>query len=213
MRPFRDVSERLLSPSLRCGTAPYPPCPAYERAARQQRLRTELAQSKRENSFYLQNVEKARVLDIVAERKRKRADDEADGGADSGAGAGSGIKRVAKPKAVAEAAAAAAARFEQAKAKFRQREPILTDGSDALPGVASKVRFPTLAHPSRELKLTPPVHAWVWGVWVSRSCLRGSWRLPSFLSGFVHTVFICHMGRSAGVNPWMCGGTAHARNH
>ena len=49
-----------------------PSPPAYERAVRDQRLRTETAQAKRENAYYLQNVEKGMEISAIVERKRKR---------------------------------------------------------------------------------------------------------------------------------------------
>ncbi|KAI8057520.1 uncharacterized protein B0P05DRAFT_559593 [Gilbertella persicaria] len=45
---------------------------AHERQARQQRLRNEIAQSNRENKAYIQNVEKAKMLQSMEEKKRKR---------------------------------------------------------------------------------------------------------------------------------------------
>ena len=112
--------------------------PAYERAARQQRLRTEVAQAKRENAFYLQNVEKARVLNIVEERKRKR--NEADSGdATAGEAAPKAKKAAGDAEARAAAKAAEAARFEANKARFRQRQPILKEGVEVVPTVISKL--------------------------------------------------------------------------
>ncbi|XP_066566171.1 activator of basal transcription 1 [Amia ocellicauda] len=51
---------------------------AYEQTVRQQRLRTEISQAKRETSFYLANVERSRDLD----RLRKRREKEGRGGPD-----------------------------------------------------------------------------------------------------------------------------------
>ncbi|KAI8385797.1 hypothetical protein BD560DRAFT_384387 [Blakeslea trispora] len=45
---------------------------AHERQARQQRLRNEIAQSSKENKAYIQNVEKAKMLQSMEEKKRKR---------------------------------------------------------------------------------------------------------------------------------------------
>ena len=42
---------------------------AYQNAVREQRLRTEISQVKRENQFYLQNVEKGKEIGAIQERK------------------------------------------------------------------------------------------------------------------------------------------------
>lgn len=47
-------------------------CPAYEQAVREQKMRTEISQAKRENTHYLQNVEKGKEIQAIVERKRKR---------------------------------------------------------------------------------------------------------------------------------------------
>ncbi|RKP24582.1 hypothetical protein SYNPS1DRAFT_9173, partial [Syncephalis pseudoplumigaleata] len=44
---------------------------AYERAARQQRMQTELEQARRENKLYLQNVERGQLLDTIRARKHE----------------------------------------------------------------------------------------------------------------------------------------------
>ena len=44
---------------------------AYEQAVREQRIRTEVSQVKRENAFYLKNVEKSKAISAIIERKRK----------------------------------------------------------------------------------------------------------------------------------------------
>lgn len=49
---------------------------AYEKQARQQRLRNELAQSTRENKTYIQNVERAKMLQNMEQKKRKRGEDD-----------------------------------------------------------------------------------------------------------------------------------------
>lgn len=45
---------------------------AHEKQARQQRLRNEIAQSNRENKTYIQNVERAKMLQNMEQKKRKR---------------------------------------------------------------------------------------------------------------------------------------------
>jgi ESF2/ABP1 family protein len=39
---------------------------------REQRMRTEISQAKRENSHYLASVEKGKEIEAIVERKRKR---------------------------------------------------------------------------------------------------------------------------------------------
>ncbi|KAI8097428.1 U3 snoRNP-associated protein Esf2 [Halteromyces radiatus] len=48
---------------------------AYERRARQERLRAEMAQAARENKAYMLNVDKAKKMEHIQERKRKRGQD------------------------------------------------------------------------------------------------------------------------------------------
>jgi ESF2/ABP1 family protein len=45
---------------------------AYERASRQQKMQAELEQARRENRAYLQNVDRAKALEAIRERKRQR---------------------------------------------------------------------------------------------------------------------------------------------
>lgn len=47
---------------------------AYEKATKEQRMRTEISQAKREANFYIQNVEKGKAIDAIETRKRKRDD-------------------------------------------------------------------------------------------------------------------------------------------
>lgn len=42
--------------------------PVYEKSTREQRMRTEISQAKREANFYVQNVEKGRAIEA---KKRK----------------------------------------------------------------------------------------------------------------------------------------------
>ena len=44
---------------------------AYENAVRDQRLRTEISQTKKENTHYLQSVEKSKEIEAIVTRKRK----------------------------------------------------------------------------------------------------------------------------------------------
>ncbi|OZJ04749.1 hypothetical protein BZG36_01794 [Bifiguratus adelaidae] len=48
---------------------------AYERAAKQQRLRAELSQMKRENSAFVANVEKSKMIANMEEKRKKRQQD------------------------------------------------------------------------------------------------------------------------------------------
>ncbi|CAM9440944.1 activator of basal transcription 1 [Lampetra fluviatilis] len=63
---------------------------AYERTVRNQRLRTEIAQAKKETGFYVANVERSATLGRLAERRKKQAATAAarDGGATAGQAAG-----------------------------------------------------------------------------------------------------------------------------
>jgi ESF2/ABP1 family protein len=45
---------------------------AYERKVKEQKLRAEMSQAKRENQEYLQNVEKAKMIEAITEKKKKR---------------------------------------------------------------------------------------------------------------------------------------------
>ena len=45
---------------------------AYQKAVREQRMRTEISQAKREANFYLENVDKNKAIKAIVERKRKR---------------------------------------------------------------------------------------------------------------------------------------------
>jgi hypothetical protein len=45
---------------------------AYESAAREQRMRTEMSQAKRETQFYLESVDKQKEISAIEQRKRKR---------------------------------------------------------------------------------------------------------------------------------------------
>lgn len=47
------------------------PISAYENAVRDQRLRTEISQTKKENTHYLQSVEKSKEVEAIVTRKRK----------------------------------------------------------------------------------------------------------------------------------------------
>jgi len=45
---------------------------AYEKAGREQRMRTEISQAKREASFYLENVGKGKAIEAMERKKKKR---------------------------------------------------------------------------------------------------------------------------------------------
>lgn len=49
---------------------------AYERRVREQKLRVEMMQARRENAAYIQMVETGKKLDKIEERKRKRGESE-----------------------------------------------------------------------------------------------------------------------------------------
>ena len=48
---------------------------AYEQAVREQQMRTEISQARKENQFYLSSVEKSKALKRIGERKRKRGEE------------------------------------------------------------------------------------------------------------------------------------------
>lgn len=52
----------------------HPPI-AYEKASRQQRLRTEIAQAQRENKAYVANVERSKMVANMEEKKRRRKEE------------------------------------------------------------------------------------------------------------------------------------------
>ena len=45
---------------------------AYEKAAREQRMRAEISQAKKEANFYLENVSKGKAITAIVEKKRKK---------------------------------------------------------------------------------------------------------------------------------------------
>lgn len=47
---------------------------AYEQTVRQQRMRTEISQAKRETNFYLANVEKSQNLDKLRKKRQKKGE-------------------------------------------------------------------------------------------------------------------------------------------
>ncbi|XP_068744837.1 uncharacterized protein [Montipora capricornis] len=47
---------------------------AYEKATKEQLMRTEISQAKKEANFYVENVEKGKTLEAIETRKRKRND-------------------------------------------------------------------------------------------------------------------------------------------
>lgn len=93
-------------------------------------MRAELAQAKKETSFYLQKVEQAKAIDAMEERKRKRA---AVGGAEVGGGAAAESAAPQRKKAKgSEAEAAPSARggdggddgLQQVRRRFKQRKVV-----------------------------------------------------------------------------------------
>merc|ERR1712241_237469 len=58
---------------------------AYEKAAREQRMRAEIAQVKRETNAYLENVDTGKVISAIERKKKKKRKLADSGGADSGA--------------------------------------------------------------------------------------------------------------------------------
>ena len=62
--------------------------PAYEQAVREQKMRTEISQAKRENTHYLENVSKGKEIEAIIGRKRKRGVEEVSRGGGGGGGGG-----------------------------------------------------------------------------------------------------------------------------
>ena len=48
---------------------------AYEQAVREQQMRTEISQARKENQFYLSSVGRSKALKRIEERKRKRGEE------------------------------------------------------------------------------------------------------------------------------------------
>lgn len=48
------------------------PHTAYEQAVKQQQMRTEMSQAKRENKHYRASVDKSKAIEAIVKRKRKR---------------------------------------------------------------------------------------------------------------------------------------------
>lgn len=48
---------------------------AFEKATREQRMRTEISQAKKDANNYLESVEKGKGFEAMEERKRKRNDE------------------------------------------------------------------------------------------------------------------------------------------
>jgi ESF2/ABP1 family protein len=44
---------------------------AYEKATREQRMRTEISQAKKDANFYIESVEKGKAFQAMEKRKRK----------------------------------------------------------------------------------------------------------------------------------------------
>jgi ESF2/ABP1 family protein len=107
---------------------------AYEARVKRDKMRAELAQAKKETSFYLQKVEQAKAIDAMEERKRKRSA-KADEAADA-----------AEPSKRARTAEDDAAALRQVRRSFKQRKVVQreADGasgaSDALLGSLVKIR-------------------------------------------------------------------------
>ena len=89
---------------------------AYEKAIKEQRLKAEIEQAKRENNFYLQNVEKAKMIQSIEERKKKKSLEE---------------KKVDADKSKEE--------FEAIKNRFRQRKAIKAEEKDFPSNIIQKL--------------------------------------------------------------------------
>ncbi|KAI8930376.1 hypothetical protein BC831DRAFT_440324 [Entophlyctis helioformis] len=87
---------------------------AYELKVKEQRLRTEMSQAKRENKMYLGNVAKAKMIEAIQERRtsKKRERDDEDGG-DAKAAASASSASAAAAAGSADAASSIRRTFKQ----------------------------------------------------------------------------------------------------
>lgn len=85
---------------------PSPPHTAYERRVREQKLRVEMMQAKKENALFAQLVEKKKELEGMEARKREKRQRDGKGGAE-----GEEERRVVR--------------------RFRQHAPLAGEGSGA----------------------------------------------------------------------------------
>ncbi|KNE71366.1 hypothetical protein AMAG_15600 [Allomyces macrogynus ATCC 38327] len=102
---------------------------AYEKRQREQRLRNEIMQAKRENKVYLDNVAKGKMVSAMEAKKakRKRADDEADATAAAAAASAAADLATAKSHAnaiKANAGDAAASEMNNIRRRFKQRKVV-----------------------------------------------------------------------------------------
>ena len=100
---------------------------AYENRVRQEKMRAEMAQAKKETSFYLQQVDKAKAIAAMEAKKAKRAAEAGAGGASGGAAAGGG-KRKQQPGGDAGASAPGG---QAARQRFKQRRLAAQDAAAA----------------------------------------------------------------------------------
>jgi len=98
---------------------------AYEKAVREQKLRAELSQAKRENNIFLKNVEKSKMVKDIEERKRKKLQlsQQGDGGA---------ADRKEQMKRKND-------EFQQIRSRFKQRRAIENEDRDLPASVVSKL--------------------------------------------------------------------------
>lgn len=79
---------------------------SYENAVREQKMREEIAHARRENKAFLNQVDKARVVKKIEEKRQKKAD------------------RVTSTTSATETMDKSAVSLEDVKKRFRQRKPI-----------------------------------------------------------------------------------------
>jgi ESF2/ABP1 family protein len=93
---------------------------AYDKAVREQRILAEIAQAKRENRFYMENVDKAKLIENIQKHKdRKRSSRIHNESLDEGRDGDFSDT------------------FEKIKQKFRQRKPIDDDEDLAMSSFSS----------------------------------------------------------------------------
>ena len=136
---------------------------ALDKATREQKMRAEEDQAKRENEFYLQNVQKARAIEKTQERKKKKAQTSSSLSSSSGSSSSvvsssstsnqvDGLKRKATEPLHEESikkkmhtssptssSSASLSSFDVLKQKFKQRKPVVFESKETPESLVKKV--------------------------------------------------------------------------
>ncbi|KAI9173023.1 RNA-binding ATPase activator esf2 [Blastocladiella emersonii ATCC 22665] len=107
---------------------------AYEKRKKEERLRAEILQAKRENKIYMDNVGKAKMVNAMEAKKRKRQE-AADGGASSAPAASASAAAPAGPADMSEIRR----RFKQRKIVHDVEEVQRDEDISKIKGVLSKI--------------------------------------------------------------------------